>query len=373
MLATRLEVFFNIVLYCLICAVLLGALSKKKPPRNNVYLGVLLILLFFLFAFWGGDYFHYEEGYNLIKSNTFFTTSLEDVYYWIISITPSYFFFRLIIWGGCLALYMKILSLLKIPIGIGLLSFAAFALLRLSYARVSLAMAMMYAGLAFFVCANNNNNNNKKRAGLFGILLIVSSFYFHKSAYFGIFMILSSAFLTFIKNKGVGYFMIIAIFIVSFLLVRYYIGDLMMASIDAEESNFSMEVGQKYLGRDGSETGWGGRIRDFAEMIPYYVGLFIYFRLRIKGSLRECPTSMLMFANLFVIITLVSSVFMFDYGYNTVFLYHRFMRFNLIPLAIFMAFCYTIGYERTLVKYNCIIAMLVSLFTLYYSFQHALS
>lgn len=369
MFATRLEVLFDIVLYLLMCVVFLRALSKSVTSQFLNTIGSILILLFFLFAFWGGDYFHYQEGFDIVKQNPDVEMSLEDVYYWIISVSPSYLFFRLIVWGGCFAIYMIILSRLRIPLGIGLLSFVAFSLLRLSYARASLAMAIMYLGLAVYT---EKRNSNKFLPSIIGLGLVFVSFFFHKSAYFGIVMIISSILLSYINKKGVGVAFMVIIILSSFILVRSYIGDLMLASIDPEETNLSLEVGQKYIGRDKSDHGWGGQIRNIAEMVPYYWGLWIYIRLRLKGKLKKCSITMKSFANLFLVTVLVASAFSFDYGrFNTIFLYHRFMRFNLIPLAIFMSFCYINGYEKKLVKQNFYIGILVVLLTLTYSFLHA--
>lgn len=369
MLATRLEVLFDIVLYILICFIFIRALSKTAISQSRIAIGSVLILLFFLFAFWGGDYFHYMNGFSIIKQNPHVEMSFEKVYYWIISITPSYLFFRLIVWGGCLVVYMITLSRLKIPIGIGLLFFAAFSLLRLSYARASLAMAIMCLGLAIFA---GKRNSNKFISFFIGLGVIFVSFFFHKSAYFGIVMIISAILLSSINKKGMSIALMIAIVATSFLIVRTYIGDLMMASIDSDESNLSLEVGQKYLGRDISERGWGGQIRNFAEMVPNYFGLWIYFRLRMKGMLQKSSRQMLLFVNLFLMTILVATVFLFTFGgLNTIFLYHRFMRFNLIPLAIFMSFCYINGYEKKLVKANCYIGILVVFITLGYAFTHS--
>lgn len=369
MVATRLEVLFDIVLYFFICAFFIRALSKTVFSRFRIVVGSIFILLFFFFAYWGGDYFHYKNGFDIIKENPFVETSLEDVYYWIISISPSYLFFRIIIWGSVFALYLIILSCLKIPVQVGLLSLAAFSLLRLSYARASLAMAIMFLGLAVL---SSNLIHKKTLSTLIGLGLVSVSFFFHKSAYFGIVMILCAVVLSSINKKGVSLAVMFAIVATSFILVRTYIGDFMMASIDPEESNLSLEIGQKYLGRGISASGWGGRIRDFAEMVPYYWGLWIYFRLRLKGVLKKSPRAMLYFANLFMIIVLVATVFLFSFGgLNTAFLNHRFMRFNLIPLAIFMSLCYINGYEKKLVKINIYIGVLVAFITLGYSFLHA--
>lgn len=367
MTATPLEVLFNIVLYVLICVLLWRAFSIKNLSRVNLRISSLLILVFLLFAFWGGDYFHYIEGFDVVKNNPLIETSFEDIYYWIVSIVPSYFFFRLVVWGGCFFFFLKTLSLLKIPRGIGLLAFTAFSLLRLSYARVSLAMAIMYLGLAFIY---SEHRIRKPIIWIIGGCIILASFFFHKSAYFGIAMIVSSILLSNIKKSGSSIAIITALLFGAFFIVSNYIDNFMMMAVDPGESNLSVEIGQKYLNRDESEVGWGGQIRNVGEMIPYYLGLLVYVKLQIKGDFKKFPKSMIVFSNLFLIIVLASSVFMLDFGLNTIFLYHRFMRFNLIPLAVFMSFCYSNGYEKKLVKATFIIAILVALFTLYYSFAH---
>ena len=365
MLTTKYQVLLDIILYLFAIISLIGVVGKRRN-KSPYLLGVILVLLFLLFAYWGGDYFHYMDGYNYVKTKSNLELSFEPIYYYIISLSPSYLLFRLWVWGGCLALVLLTFKKLNISIGTGLIFFVSLALLRISYARVSLAMAIMYLGLAVFQL-----KGRKYFFTVLGITIIGASYFFHKSAFFGIAMILISVFISYFYKRGVNWFVVLASFVIVFGLVYYNIDNLMMASLEDVDTNYSLEVAQKYLGREESETGWGGQIRDILEMVPYYMGLVLYVKIYRTKRINELPVEIKSFANLFLIILLVASVFVFDFGFNTIFLYHRFMRFNLIPLTIFVAYCFQYRIEKKWCLGMFYVGLLVSLFTLYYSYSHA--
>lgn len=366
MLATQFQVFIDILLYLLALLCLWGAMVGKKVYGAQRFTGYLAVILFLLFAYWGGDYFHYLDGYNNIKSDSGFESSFESVYYWIAAVSPSYFFFRLWIWGSCFALVVLVFKKLRIPVHLGIVFFVSLALLRISYARASLAMAIMYYGLALFEA-----NRRSFLVSIIGIAVIASSYFFHKSAYFGIAMVFASIVMSIVYKKGVNWIGIAVFFIAAFVLVYLNIDNLMMASSEDMNSTYSVDIAQKYLGRDVSERGWGGQIRDFLEMVPHYMGLLLYIRLYRKKAIIDMPRAVQVFVYLFLMILLVASVFAFDFGLNTFFLYQRFMRFNTIPLSVFTAYCYSRNIERKWCSYIFFIGIFVSLFTLYYSFSHA--
>lgn len=366
MLATKYQVLLDIILYLLAVVSLRGVIAGKK--RNNVpqSFSVVLVFLFLLFAYWGGDFFHYLDGYNYVKSKSSLELSFEPVYYYIVSLSPSYLFFRMWVWGTCLVLVLLIFKKLNISIRTGLLFFVSLALLRVSYARVSLAMAIMYLGLTIFEL-----KDKKFLYTVLGIVIIGLSFFFHKSAYFGIAMILTSIIMTNYYKKGINWFLILVFFVFAFGLVYFNIEDLMKVSSEDMDSTYNLDVAQKYLSREGSETGWGAQLRNLLEVVPYYMGLVLYIKLYRKKSIKELPKEIKAFTYLFLIIILVASVFALDFGFNTIFLSHRFMRFNLIPLTILVAYCFQHGIEKKWCLGIFYVGLLVSLFTLYYSYSHA--
>ena len=362
--ATRFDVLIDIFLYITALIPLRENLTTPGVQRkNNERLSFLCVLLFCLFAYWGGDYFHYQEGFDIVKNFPDAELSFEDIYYWIISLTPTYLTFRLVVWGGCLLLVYMSFKRLNIPIGVGILFFVSLSLMRISYARASLAMAIMSYGYVLFLLIEGS-----KIRQILSALIILSSFFFHKSAYFGIAMIVMSYFMLIMQNKKTGFLFLSLVFLGSFAIVSRYIDNFMI--LDSEDSALNIQVGQKYLGRDVGDASIGGLIRNYLEMVPYYMGLIIYFRLYKNRLLQEFPKPILAVIYFFLSIIIVATVFSFNFGgLNTQFLYRRFMRFNLIPTAIFLSYCYAYDFERKWCKSTLYVGIIVSLYTLFYSYH----
>ena len=172
-------ILLDIVIYIAIYFLLRGALRDKAVPKNNYFFACLLILIFCIYPAWGGDYFHYRESFFSIKQNGY--TNMEIPYQYIIkNIADTYFQFRLMVWGVALLLLYYTQKSLPVPLVLCSVIFCLLFLPRFSYARVSLAMSMTYFGLVVLL-------NKKTRINyIIGFAIIGASYFFHKSALFGI-------------------------------------------------------------------------------------------------------------------------------------------------------------------------------------------
>lgn len=147
--------------------------SKKSQP-----LLVLLMLFHLIYAFEGGDYFHYYEG----VTTNMLSDGQEPIYHWLARVAGNnYVIWRLIVWGGALFIYMQTskrfgFDQYKIAFLLYVMYFTLF-----DYARASLGMAIYFFGLSFW-CKPLKNKRMLSYAVLAPIIMFGSTF-FHSSMY----------------------------------------------------------------------------------------------------------------------------------------------------------------------------------------------
>ena len=356
-------VFIDIVLYLIIFYNLKRALRYPfETTNNNRIWGIFFIVIFVLFSFWGSDWFHYYEMFPDIKSG--YNIHVEEVYLTIGAISPNYIIFRLLIWGSGLALFAKTISKLEVSKDLCWFIFASSYLIWFSYARASLAMAIAFCGFALLV-----GKDKKLIEVLLGFVLILCSFFFHKSSAFAIGCIA----LTLISQRypKLTYTLLILSFPLLVIYINSSLSELMMMSFDADSGDMDsyMKSGQRYLdGSQGGGAGMGEKLRNILERVPYYctaaLSSYAIFKNRI-----DLPSSIKPFMVLQVIIVLMSSAFLFtSANFTTGTIYVRFLRFSFIPTAIVLAYLYQSGFAHKYVRYNVYLAIMGTMYAITYSF-----
>ena len=164
--------------------------SKRETSKSRIILAIILAITFCVFAFWAGDYLHLMERYSQLQSG--FDWHIEDVYIFIAhNLGVYYHTFRLIIWGTTILLIALTYKRLNLRWDLTLFFCFTFYLLYLSYARVSLAMAMIFYGYSLMV----KPFHRLKYLSLFiGTAMICCSVFFHRTALFGIAIVYLSFF-----------------------------------------------------------------------------------------------------------------------------------------------------------------------------------
>ena len=287
-----------------------------------------------MFSFWGTDWFHYLNQINSITAG--WDTNLEEVYYRILDFCNyNYLAFRLIVWGGALVLVLLTFRRLSIPTDLATLLFGCIWVIYFSYARVSLAMAMVFYGASLIYKPKQGFGAGSY---LIGLALIILSFFFHKSAVFGLAVFLIAFFFR-NPTKGKTVTLLILIPIIVFL-ARYYLANFINLNFadDSSEIGEYVNSGQSYLTRDSSERGIGARLIQLLEVLPYYMLTVQVISVLSSDRRRLIPDDIKMFMSLLFVIVFVSSLFMFDLGANTSTVYIRFMRFAAIPSCIVLAY-----------------------------------
>lgn len=355
-------VFFNL---CLI--LLMYALMKKtlRPPYiaafTNRSVTIFLMFVFVLFSFWGLDWFGYQSSFEHLKSG--YSGHMEDIYVWIAqNLSPNYIMFRLVVWGGSLCLLLHIFKRLSIPTNLAIFFFCSIYIIWFSYARVTLAMVLVYYGLTVLY----KPYKSKLISILLGISAIACAYFFHKSALFGI----AAAILTILVNKFEKKTFVILLLCYPILvyLAQSFLSDFLMADASAEDGALGQSIasGQRYLNRDVNLSSPLALITSFFERFPHFLLSFISL-LFIKGKYyNNAPNDIKAFLRLQFFIVILSSLFMFDLGANTSTIYIRFMRFAVIPSCIVLTYFYSVRFKFKYTQIAYYIAFAGTLYSLFY-------
>ena len=361
-------VFINIIIVAIIYFIL-NPFSRNSVKKNEqkYILTIILCFVFCLFSFWGADWFHYQESFPLLKSG--WKGNLEEVYLWIAqNLSPNYIIFRLIIWGSAFILFLKTINILSISKYIALYFFGTIYIIWFAYARVSLAMVLVFYGYALL----NSCNRSKFIVKITALSAIGVSFFFHKTALFAIGVAIVAFFMKkYPKKTLLLMLLLLPLFVV---VVKTQLSSFLMIDFDSEDGDLSsyLMTGQNYMEKNQGISGIGSLIQSFLERFPYYgIAYISYSSLRSK-SVNLIPDDVKAFMILQFVIVVVSSIFALDLGVNTSTLYVRFMRFAAIPTTIVMAYFYEYKLNWFLTKRVITLATCGTGYALLYSFYNSL-
>jgi hypothetical protein len=386
--ATNLEPLPILVFSNLLMVAFLFLLGRKglsepyifRPWRR--YLMILVSMVFCLFSFWGTDWFHYAEMYFNILYVSGFNTSLESVYTVIAAISPNYLVFRAIIWG--VALYLLCLLFKHVPISGDLLLalFCALWLIDFSYGRIVLAYTMMYLGGSVLM---KPVKGKRLLSLMLGIALLILSLFFHKTAFFGAALVVLALFSRLLNKRTFVLIMMIYPFVL--LLVQLLLMQFMDTAVDTNENSSSSAAGQAYLNEDTREIGPAYLLYLILRYIPYYMVAWIAYKVNVyqpeahEGQeveevrevrevqeVQEVPSEVRFFARLTVYIVLVSTIFLFDLGANTLTLYMRFLMYAFIPACVVLAWAWQQKFRVRMVKLTFLVGVAGTFYALLYSF-----
>lgn len=319
--ATPLQILSNIIVFFI-----LYRLSRRNTEYNKRRINKLVIcgiLLFSVFAYWGTDYFHYLDfyiRYRKYDSNT----NIEDLYLYIVDFASSYSIFRLIVWGAALCCFVHTAKRLELNLAVVLYLFTIFFLLKFSYARVSLGMAVLFLGFSYWV----KPGKFRSISIVIGALLIVLSGFCHKSMILAIVL----APIALVRLKKWHIYVLLALFPVFVFLVNNYLFDYIIHSGMISDDSVQFYALQSYSSQDAvvEERGLGGIISYLLLSISVYMAIFFLIRNVIfRGA--KIGRSYSCFMNYAILILYASSTFAFMPFGSDVF-YYRFMYMMYIPL-----------------------------------------
>lgn len=354
-------IFINLLTYFLIILLLWKAYKPCYQVRiKNRQWAIILIILFFLFAFWGGDYEHYLLNMKEIAKDY---TSIEGPYVFFAKMVGSMFLpWRFIIWGGGFWLLLKLFKLVDVPRDLALVVFVTLYLHLYSYARVSLSMTIMFFGLALLY------SSKRKRNIILAFAIILSSYFFHKTALFGVVAILIGL----VATKNERKIVIAAVIFLPTIFV--FIQDFLSSFLNLYAFDYSLinvNVGQKYLMKEAQELGTGTKLAALLEHTTMYLVAMLYVIMLLKNEIKEMPKSVRIFSNVSFYTIMVASLFALDLGANTAVIYARFIRYSMIPSAIFVAYVFSTRQHRKLVRVILITGFMSVTYYIIYTMYNA--
>lgn len=391
-------VFSNLMMVAFL--ILLGRKSLGEPytlrPWRR-YLMIFTMLVFCLFSFWGTDWFHYAEMYiNLVYMDGF-NTSLEGVYYLIANyLSPNYMVFRAIIWGSALYLLCLLFRHVSVRGDLLLVIFCALWLIDFGYGRIVLAYTMMYLGASVIM---KPIRGKILLSIMIGGAMLVLSLFFHKTALFGFALIILALFPRLLNKRTFLLVLIVYPFIL--LLVQLLLMQFMDTAVDASEHSSSFTVGQTYLNEDTREIGSAYLLQLIIRYLPYYMVGWIAYKTNLyqpeeetegdgesekeeqaevnkmadedelTSMSKSAPAEIRFFARLTVYVVLVSTIFLFDLGANTLNLYMRFLMYAFIPACVVLAWAWQHSFCMRLVRLTFLVGVAGTFYALLYSFYLA--
>ena len=361
-------VFSNILIVAILYFVL-NPFNRNSLRENEkrYFVTIILCFVFCLFSFWNTDWFHYLDAFPSLKAG--WKGHMEEIYVWIAqNLSPNYIVFRLVIWGSAFSLYLRTIKLLSISKDLALFFFGTIYIIWFSYARVSLAMVLVFYGFALL----NSSNGEKFATRMLALSAIAVSFFFHKTALFAIGVAIIAGLMKKYPKKAV--WMMMLSFPLVVILAKTQLSSFVMIDFDSADGDMSsyMMAGQNYMEKNRGVSGIGALIQAILERFPYYGIAYISYRcLRSKG-VHIIPNDVKAFMLLQLVIVVVSSVFAFDLGINTRTLYVRFLRFAAIPTTIVMAYLYEHQLHKILTKRVIVLATCGTGYAMLYSFYNSL-
>lgn len=323
---------------------------ESKHGRNLYSRYLILIIFFCIFDKTSGDYFHYKEYVSeLIKYNENYS-GLEDIYFYLIKVVGgSYFLFRFIVWGSAVLIFFKCTQLLEIDKSISIFIFLLIVLLNFSYARVSLAIVIFILGY-IILCSNYR----KKKINIFwGILLIVSSLFFHKSIY----VLVPIALVSFVPFNRKTIMAAIVVFPIFIYLINYFIGDFIFLLEDG-----SSEL--NYLNQDRTDAGIAEIIETcllFGPIIYFVYNLLYNCYIRKRINLPYEINQLVVFT--FYVLYVSFVLYFLDIGSNAI--YYRIRNMAIIPISFVVA--YYISKTR-LNRFSFVAIVLLYIYNFYHMF-----
>ena len=298
-------------------------------PRRPQYLLILLVLFHLIFAFEGGDYFHYYE--KVSKSGL--SDAQEPIYHWLARIVcNNYILWRLIVWGSALMLFMSTARRLrinqyKVVFLLYVMYFTVF-----DYARASLGMAMYFYGLSFW-CKPIKSRKWMSYAVIGPIIMYCSTF-FHSSMYLACAATMS-IFIPF--NKKLLITILLLLFIFSTFLHTMF--NNIIGMVISSDTNFVASKVEEY---SLQEAEFGGsvfeQIRRYVEYATFFIPAFMmtFFFLDKKNANSQYIAMLRLFKVMVGIMLIAVSMLMVS---TSIILFYRILFISMLAVVLLFYYC----------------------------------
>ncbi len=300
----------------------------KYRDQNRV--GLLVFILFSILTltyFADSDYFHYKVRLNEFSNNI--SGGIEIIYVWIGEIVSyNYILFRAVIWISALLIFCFIAKILRISINHSLYFLFVVFIGLFAYARASLGMCVLVCGLVLYL------REKKVLNKLIGLVIFISSCFFHNSLIIAILIGIVSIFLR-LNKKNITFLLVLSV-LMSVIITEVFVYLLSNPLSDAYlMTKLSYYTSESYSG--SSDVTLLGKVRGLLEIGIFVLPVYYMTKslLKYEKSSVSCLRSEIVLNNLCIIIVLLSmAIQSLPLGTN-VFAY-RIRYMALIPISIVM-------------------------------------
>lgn len=355
---TTASVLLEIFLYCILLyqfiPVYRGNYNNTHP--TGIFWYAIILILFCTFAFTNADFYYYKISYD----NGTFSQTVEPVYIWLKNhLSKNYYSWRLVVWGFSIIILFWTIQRLgldkKTSCGIITLFYAT----TLYFQRASLGMSILFLGYSLIV----RPTRYKTISLLLGAVIIVISFFFHKTMLVPIAVLLLTIFNP--NKKAINLSLILFPLLVS--IVTYAlnnIGEIVPGlSFFDERMNFSNRL-YHYFSMNQSVYNFNGIIRAIFRYTPdvlslgYATKLIAYDRLQVEKYITP-------FFVFWYDMTYIAALFIFQDVSS--FIFERFLMMSYIPRLIVLIYLYRNLKRTPLSRFILISALLSNVYDLSYT------
>lgn len=322
----------GIIIYLIMLFIAKPYVTYINPPDNRKSKGYIFFFILFIinsiYGLWAADTYHVWESFKEAEHYARFElVSYEDVYNWLGFITNNnYFLWRTLIWfPACLFMYYtaKQLNLLHRNFLVALALFAGFA----AYTRGMLGHTMMLYGVVLCVLYN------KFYIRLIGLLLVILSYFFHKSMFINIIFAIIALY-PFGKNT-------IKISILAFpfltILASNFINSISSGIPLFSGNDMISNTALIYANENSTQSNTLGLIANIIQYVPEYLTLLylynrIFYKQYLSGVANE-QTFKFLYRLTYTSIY-IASLFLFVETSNWIYLRCKYMAF--FPLVFIL-------------------------------------
>lgn len=370
---TFIQCFSNVFIYLTILYFLwpmakINRVFTVADFRKRHKLILILGFIFCLFPYWAGDYINTGRDYRLAVQGQ--DSNWESIYFYLSNLMPSYTFLRVAIWGTAFLLLNKFIQQFKEidDRRYILLFFFTLCLPNFSYLRSAISMVMICLGIILLIRIMDENKSIISIKPIFPLMIIAASFFFHKSAIFGIAIAIISLATIFVKNIK----LLVVVFILLVPVVTQYANDMiatfMMAS-NPFESSINIFAAKSYF--DDSmiveSNGTGMLIQNILSRAQYYLFLALYIIILLNDKYKALPRHIICFGNFAALTIVIATLTQLVLVVTTPVLFYRLLYFSMIPMVVFLAYCYKNKIYYKFTKSILYVATCGTLYTLLYS------
>lgn len=334
------------MLYCFLVSLFFrGNVTHIYEQENNKTRTILLfcgLLLFALTSFMNGDFFHYYEFMSEYKTRVYGDQErgLEIFYqYLIYFINGNYPLFRLAVWGSSLILIVFAAQKFRVNVYHTLFIILAGYIIVFSYARATLAMAVLSVGLVLASIASLYPFFKRFRSTLVAILIIISSIYFHRSMLPIIFIAFGWILMPWkrqLSRYSLWLFPVLVAICSMILNIAFEEVFLMANTIDDQTG--MLDKAEFYAEQEAVETNVNGHIRlalHYSVFFVPFVIISIFFRS--TQTVRMLDNHIIwLYQAIYLLFVFATSFLFVDMDSNV--LFYRYLYMTFIPLTILIVY-----------------------------------